>query len=85
MVRALLAARHRVRVLHLPGENLGNLTELGRDVDTLAGDITDPASCAAAVRDCDWVFHLAAIYALWLPRPERVREVNVGGTRNLLP
>src|SRR5262245_56263719 len=82
VVRALCADGHDVRVLHLPKEDLRNLD--GADVERLSGDITDFPTIRAAVRDCDWVFHLAAIYALWLPRMERMHEVNVEGTRNVL-
>ncbi|MBI2571730.1 MAG: NAD-dependent epimerase/dehydratase family protein [Candidatus Schekmanbacteria bacterium] len=82
VVRALLRDGHRVRVLHLPKENLANLAEL--DVEKVAGDITDAGAARNAMRGCDWVFHLAAVYALWLPRPALMREVNVGGTRNIL-
>ena len=82
VVRALLDDGHAVRVLHLPGEDLRNLA--GLDVELIAGDVTDADCARATVANCEWVFHLAAIYALWLPRPERMREVNVGGTRTLL-
>ena len=82
LVRALLDAGHSVRALHLPGEDLRNLR--GLDIELLAGDVTDRPCMDRAVAGRDWVFHLAAIYALWLPRPERMREVNVGGTRNVL-
>lgn len=71
-----------MRVLHLPEERLLNIA--GLDVELLPGDVTDAAVVRKAVKGCDWVFHLAAIYALWLPRLEKMREVNVGGTRNVL-
>lgn len=82
LVRALLRDGHTVRALHLPGEDLRNLR--GLDVELFAGDVTDRARMNRAVAGRDRVFHLAAIYALWLPRPEKMREVNVGGTRNVL-
>lgn len=82
VVRALLAAGHRVRALHLPGERLDNLR--GLDVERWPGDVTDADGMRRAVHGCDHVFHLAAIYALWLPKPERMRQVNVEGTRNVL-
>jgi dihydroflavonol-4-reductase len=82
VVRALLADGHAVRALHLPGEDLRNLA--GLDIELLPGDITDAEGMRAAVLGCDWVFHLAAIYALWLPNPQRVRDVNVEGTRKVL-
>ena len=82
VARHLLDEGHEVRVLHLPGENLLNLD--GLDVELMPGDVTDRALVRRAVSGRDWVFHLAAIYALWLPRTEKMREVNVGGTRNVL-
>jgi dihydroflavonol-4-reductase len=50
----------------------------------VAGDVTRPESVARAVAGCDWVFHLAAIYALWTRDPARLRAVNVDGTRVVL-
>ncbi|MBI2060846.1 MAG: NAD-dependent epimerase/dehydratase family protein [Nitrospirae bacterium] len=82
VVRLLLAEGVDVRVLHLLKEDLRNIA--GMDVERIVGDITDPAAVANAVRGCDWVFHLAAIYALWLPKPELMRKVNVEGARNVL-
>ncbi len=82
VVRGLIDDGVEVRVLHLEGEPLTNLD--GLDVEFVAGDITEPESVRRAVSGCDRVFHLAAIYALWLPRPELMREVNVEGTRNVL-
>jgi dihydroflavonol-4-reductase len=82
VVRALVAAGHQVRALCLPGEPLDNLS--GLPIERCAGDVTDRARVAELVRGCDWVFHLAAVYALWLPRPARLHEVNVGGTENVL-
>ena len=79
VVKQLLAEGHHVRVLHLPKENLINLQ--GWEVELMAGDITDAGSVKQAVKDCQTVFHLAAIYALWLPNPALMRRVNVEGTR----
>jgi len=73
----------QLRVLHLPRENLLNLEGLD-DVERMAGDITRPDDCARAVAGCEVVFHLAAIYALWLPDMSVMQRVNVDGTRNLL-
>jgi dihydroflavonol-4-reductase len=82
VVRALVEAGHAVRALHLPGEELRNLA--GLDVERVAGDVTDADDMRRAVAGCDWVFHLAAIYALWTRKPERMRKVNVEGTRTVL-
>jgi dihydroflavonol-4-reductase len=82
VVRALLGQGAEVRALHLPGEELRNLA--GLDVERFPGDVTDPGRMRQAVAGCDRVFHLAAVFALWMPRPERMREVNVEGTRTVL-
>lgn len=82
VVRQLLAAGNDVCVLHLPKEDLRNIR--GLDVEFIAGDITDAACVKRAVEGCAHVYHLAAIYALWLPRMDLMHEVNVGGTRNVL-
>lgn len=82
VVRRLLQRGHEVRAMVLPNENQQNLA--GLDVEVVSGDTTDLASVERAVRGVEIVFHLAAVYALWLPRPERMRAVNVGGTRNVL-
>ncbi|WP_312057876.1 NAD-dependent epimerase/dehydratase family protein [Acinetobacter courvalinii] len=82
IVRTLLNENYEVRVLHLPQEKLSNLE--GLDVELIAGDITDPIKMDKAVEGCDLVFHTAAIYALWLPKPELMRKVNVEGTRIVL-
>ncbi|HEX4458047.1 MAG TPA: NAD-dependent epimerase/dehydratase family protein, partial [Polyangia bacterium] len=82
VVRALVADGVAVRALHLPGEDLRNLR--GLDVERVAGDVTDAVAMRAAVRGCDRVFHLAAIYALWTRDPERMWRVNVDGTRIVL-
>lgn len=82
VTRLLVEAGHDVRALHLPSDDLRNLR--GLDVERVAGDVTDRASLRSAMRDREWVFHLAAIYALWLPDPSRMHAVNVEGTRNVL-
>ena len=83
VVRALVGDGHDVRALHLPTENTRNLDVL--EVERVAGDVTDRSSLATAMKGCDVVFHLAAIYALWTPDGgERMRRVNIDGTRNVL-
>lgn len=72
-----------LRVLHLPGENLLNIRDI-KDLECMAGDITNPADVERAVQDCDAVFHLAAIYAFWLPDMSLMHRVNVEGTRLVL-
>ena len=82
VVDALVADGHEVRALHLPREDLRNLR--GKDVERFPGDVTDPSRMRAAVRGCEVVFHLAAVYALWTKDVDRMHRVNVFGTRNVL-
>jgi dihydroflavonol-4-reductase len=82
VVRALVGDGVAVRALHLPSDDLRNLS--GLDVERIAGDVTDATAMRAAVAGCDWVFHLAAIYALWTRNRERLWTVNVDGTRTVL-
>lgn len=81
VVRALVESGHDVRASHLPSDDLRNLRDV--DCERVASDVTDVDSIARAMRDCEVVFHLAAIYALW-GDVRRMRAVNVQGTRNVL-
>jgi dihydroflavonol-4-reductase len=82
VVRRLLARGRRVRCLveaKAPRDNLAGL-----DVEIVPGDILDRESVAAAMKGCEAVYHLAAIYALWVPDEKVIYDVNVEGTKNVL-
>jgi dihydroflavonol-4-reductase len=53
-------------------------------VEVVLGDLTDPESLSRAVAGCEALFHLAADYRLWVPRPAEIYETNVTGTRNIM-
>ena len=78
VARALLARGHRVRTLVRRGSDRANLA--GLKVELAEGDLTDPASLARAVADCDHVMHVAADYRIWVPNPEAMLRANVDGT-----
>jgi dihydroflavonol-4-reductase len=82
VVRELLEEGVAVRALIKPEENTQNLE--GLDVDRVEGDVLDPASLTKAVQGCDTLFHLAAIYKLWLPDPQPIYEVNLRGGNYML-
>ncbi|RJP18688.1 MAG: NAD-dependent epimerase/dehydratase family protein [Candidatus Abyssobacteria bacterium SURF_5] len=83
VVRELLSGnKNKVKVLVRPTDDLRNLD--GLDVELVHGDITDYHSVLAALDGCDRAFHLAAIYAIWLPDPRLMYWVNVQGTRTVL-
>ncbi len=82
VVRRLLAAGHRVRVLRRANTEPTNLN--GLTVEHAVGDLLQHASLHAAVKGCDYVFHVAADYRLWVPDPDTMQAVNVAGTRALM-
>ncbi|MFD2184183.1 hopanoid-associated sugar epimerase [Rhodoplanes azumiensis] len=67
-----------VRVLVRPTSPRDNLSS---DDEVVAGDVTDAASLARAMRGVRHVFHVAADYRLWAPDPSVLFRVNVDGTR----
>jgi len=81
VVRRLLARGHEVRALVLASDKRDNLEGLA--VEVIVGDVTRP-SIEEAICGVEVVFHLAALYALWLPDPDAMMRVNVDGTRNVL-
>jgi len=87
LVRALLNRGESVRVMdNLSTGNLSNLTEVENDIEFLQLDLRDRASCAAACKNIDQVYHLGALGSV--PRsiadPFTTNDVNVCGTLNLL-
>jgi len=82
LANKLLARSERVRVLVRATADRRNLESLA--VEIAIGDLTDPASLAAAVKGCDTLFHVAADYRLWVPDPAAMFRSNVEGTRQLM-
>ena len=82
VVRKLLARGQKVRCYVEPGAKLDNLK--GLDVEVVTGDVNDREQIARALDGCDTLFHLAAIYAIWLKDPALMYTVNVEGTKTVL-
>ncbi|MBL8660583.1 MAG: NAD-dependent epimerase/dehydratase family protein [Rhodospirillales bacterium] len=82
VVRQLLAAGHRVRVLIRKDSDRRNLEDV--EVDVVIGDLTDAASLRRAVSGCRGLFHLAADYRLWVRNADAMFAANVEGTRTLM-
>jgi dihydroflavonol-4-reductase len=84
VARQLLERGERVRALvRDPARSAQALMELA-GVETVPGDLRDEDSLARAVSGCGTVYHVAADYRLWAPRPEEMYRSNVDGTRSLL-
>lgn len=83
LVHELNARGHRVRALLRPQADLRGLA--GADYEPVAGDVTDsPAKLTRLMEGCDWCFHVAASYHLWLRDYAPMYAANVEGTRNVL-
>ena len=82
IMRALLARGYGVRALLRPASPRRNLDGLG--IEVAQGDLSDPASLAAALDGCDGLIHAAADYRLWAPDPRPMLRTNVEGTRALM-
>jgi dihydroflavonol-4-reductase len=82
VVRALVRRDEIVRVLVRPTSDRRNLTDLGVEVAT--GDLREPASLARALEGCRILYHVAADYRLWIPRPDEIYQTNVDGTVALI-
>ena len=82
LARQLSGRGERVRVLVRPTSDLRRLS--GLDLDVAEGDVTDRASVTRVLDGVAQVHHVAAMYELGASDPVRMREVNVGGTTNVL-
>ena len=76
LVRALLAAGHRVTALHR--SRCRSL--IGLDVVHVHGDVRDAGAVARSVAGAEAVFHLAARVTIDGDRDGTARAINVGGT-----
>lgn len=82
LVEALTAAGHEVRALLRPGSDRRGLA--GLTYQEVPGDLGDREAVAKGLRGCDWCFHVAASYHLWLRDYAPMYQANVEGTRTVL-
>ena len=82
VLRELLKKGHKVKALVRQSSVLDNLKNL--DVDIVYGDLKDRDSLKKCLKDCKYLFHVAADYRLWIPKPEEIYQNNVTGTENLM-
>ncbi|HXN98202.1 MAG TPA: hopanoid-associated sugar epimerase [Candidatus Acidoferrales bacterium] len=82
VARQLVNAGQSVRALVRPGSNLEALA--GLHLEYFEGDLRHANSLERAMQGVRRVFHVAADYRLWTPRPEEIYQNNVDGTRKLL-
>ena len=82
VLRTAIARGGKARAMVRPTSPRRNLE--GLDCEIVLGDLTDPASLAAALRGVETLFHVAADYRLWARDPAELRRSNVEGTRAIM-
>src|SRR5688572_21221001 len=82
LVHELVARGHRVKALLRPNSDRRGLA--GTDYEVVEGDVLDKASLERGLKGCDWCFHVAASYHLWLRDYRPMYDANVEGTNNVM-
>lgn len=82
LARTLVKGGQVVRALVRPGSDSRALMEAG--VEIYEGQLTSPEDVLAAARGCDQIYHIAAVFRTAGHPDSYYREVNVGGTQNIL-
>lgn len=82
VVRKLLTRGREVRCYVEPGASRAALD--GLDVEIVEGDVLDRRRLDEALSGVDKLYHLAAIYRLWMPNRRRMYDVNVEGALTVL-
>jgi dihydroflavonol-4-reductase len=82
LVHELTARGHHVKALLRPSADLRGLA--GAEYETVPGDVADRAALEKAMHGCEWCFHVAASYHLWLRDYKPMYAANVDGTRNVI-
>jgi dihydroflavonol-4-reductase len=82
LARLLAAQGHRVKALLRAGSERRGLA--GVEYEPVLGDLGQRSQLEKAMRGCDWCFHVAASYHLWLRDYAPMYAANVEGTRHVL-
>jgi dihydroflavonol-4-reductase len=82
LVRELVAQGHRVKALLRPNSDERGLA--GVEFERAMGDVLDQKLLEREIEGCDWCFHVAASYHLWMRDYAPMYQANVDGTRNVL-
>jgi dihydroflavonol-4-reductase len=82
LVHELVARGHRVKALLRP--NVDERPLAGASFERATGDVLDAEVLRREMDGCQWCFHVAASYHLWLRDYKPMYDANVTGTRNVL-
>ena len=85
LTRRLVENGEEVRILHRRHSNLEILGDVRSCVDSLEGDVLEPATLIEAMQGVDQVYHVAAYIGYGSRRDwPRLHRVNVQGTANVV-
>jgi dihydroflavonol-4-reductase len=82
VARALVDQGAELRLLVRRSSRTDNIADLRAEL--AMGDLCQPDSLRASMSGCDFVFHVAADYRIWVRDPEQMYRANVEGTRALI-
>jgi dihydroflavonol-4-reductase len=82
VARELVRAGREVRLLVRPAADRRNLHDL--PVEFALGDVRDLDSVMRATAGCTQVYHVAALYKLWVRHRQEIYDCNVTGTEQVL-
>ena len=82
LIQELVARGHQVKVLLRPNADLRGLA--GVKFKRVAGDLGNRELLKREIEGCEWCFHVAASYQLWLRDYAPMYATNVEGTRNVI-
>lgn len=82
LVHELLQQGHEVKALIRAKSDLRGLQ--GARFEPVEVDLLDRTALVQSMRDCEWCFHVAASYHLWLSDYAPMYASNVEGTRNVI-
>jgi dihydroflavonol-4-reductase len=82
LVHELVARGNRVKALLRAGSDERGLR--GIEFERVRGELADQEGLRLAMQGCDWCFHVAASYHLWLRDYAPMYAANVDGTRHVL-
>lgn len=82
LARTLAAAGHSVRALVRPGSAAAELQH--PNIELVEGQLTSAGDVKAAAAGCEQIYHIAAVFRTAGHPDSYYRDVNVGGTLNVL-
>lgn len=82
LARELVRQGHSVRAVVRPTSDLRSLE--GVEVEKRYGDILDTTTLETALKGCDILFHVAAVFSYWKYKPEEIITIAEQGTINII-